>query len=113
MASDAPRSDPETQVIKNDELWMEDGNIVLIAETTSFCVHRGVLSGYSVVFKDLFSIPQPPQAEAEMIEGLPVVHLPDAAEDLANFLDLLYFGIRYLYPVPRYSYVVLIKATIL
>ena len=40
-------------------LWFDDGNVILIAESTSFEVHKSILSSKSYVFKDMFSIPQP------------------------------------------------------
>lgn len=72
--------------------WFDDGNVVLIAEDTLFRVHRGVLSHNSVVFKDMFLIPQP--EEFEQMEGCPVVHLCDSQRDLGVLLGALYEGHR-------------------
>ncbi|CAL1699880.1 unnamed protein product [Somion occarium] len=78
---------------RHETLWYEDGNIVLVADTTTFRVHSSVLSRASDIFRDMFSLPQP-QGE-DTIDGCPVVHLPDSPHDLAIALDMLYNGMRY------------------
>lgn len=70
------------------DLWLEDGNVIFVAENTAFRVHRSILSKYSEVFRDMFSIPQP--ADAEMLEGCPVVHLQDTKNDVAHVLSALF-----------------------
>lgn len=72
--------------------WFDDGNVVLIADDTLFRVHRGVLSHHSVVFRDMFMIPQP--EEFEQMEGCPVVHLSDSPRELGVLLGALYEGHR-------------------
>ncbi|KAF8145623.1 hypothetical protein K438DRAFT_1425906, partial [Mycena galopus ATCC 62051] len=49
------------------DLWFEDGNIVIQAGNSQFRVYRGVLAKRSSVFQDMLSSPQPP--DAETIEG--------------------------------------------
>lgn len=71
----------------------EDGNIALVAGTTAFKVHRGVLSRKSDLFKDLLSLPQPPDS-VQYWEGLPVVPLMDSAEDVAILVDAIYNGAK-------------------
>jgi len=77
---------PPNQV---DDLWFNDGSIVLQAEITQFRVHRSVLSANSDIFQDMFSVPQPSE-QGEQIEGCPVVHLPDSAKDWTHVLRALY-----------------------
>ena len=72
--------------------WFEDGNIVLVAEQTSFKVHRGVLAKHSDVFQGLLGIPQP--IDAEKLEGLPVIMMADNSDDLSVLLTALYDGPR-------------------
>lgn len=74
---------------KRSAPWYDDGNIVLEAELTQFRVYRGILCESSEVFKDLFSVPQPPSAEV-LVDGCPVVHLSDSADDLQHVLKALY-----------------------
>ncbi|GJE90684.1 BTB/POZ domain-containing protein [Phanerochaete sordida] len=68
-----------------EELWFEDGTVVLRAEDTVFRVYRGMLCRQSSVFKDLFEVPQP--ANGECYEGCPLVHMEATpAEDLRDIL---------------------------
>ena len=68
---------------------MEDGNLVLIADNrVAFRVHRSVITRKSNVFNDMFSLPQPP--DAQPTSGPVVIHLPDSPEDLFYFLDAIY-----------------------
>ncbi|KZP19048.1 hypothetical protein FIBSPDRAFT_791230, partial [Athelia psychrophila] len=71
------------------DVWYDDGNVVLQAQNTQFKVYRGVLAQSSSVFKDMFTFPQPPSAEMELIDGCPVVHLSDRAEDVRYILQAL------------------------
>ena len=72
--------------------WFDDGNTFLVAEQTSFKVHRGVLAKHSEVFQGLFRIPQP--VDAEQHDGIPVINMTDKPGDLAVFLAALYDGPR-------------------
>lgn len=75
------------------EMSFEDGNIMIVAETTTYRVHRSVLSRKSALFKDLLSLPQPDTAET--LDGLPVVRLLDRAEDITMLLDAIYNSAKY------------------
>lgn len=76
-------------------LWFDDGNIILIAESTPFKVHKSMLSKKSEVFSDMFTIPQPEiQDETELIDGTPVVHMSDSWKDLSRILQAIYDGYR-------------------
>jgi hypothetical protein len=70
-----------TVAVTRSDIWMEDGSVVLQAENTQFKVHRGLLARVSTIFSDVFSIPQPPEGN-EVVEGCPLVHLQDTAEDV-------------------------------
>ncbi len=87
-------------ISKHPDLWFEDGNTILIAETTGFCVYRGVLARHSEVFRDMFQIPQPPTADGSP-EGYRIVHLSDdGADEVAIVLELL-FGLGDRYVITR------------
>ncbi|KAJ6630419.1 hypothetical protein B0H10DRAFT_1774514 [Mycena sp. CBHHK59/15] len=70
------------------DLWFDDGNLVLRAEGNMYRVYRGILAARSPVFKDMFALPQP--ADAEVIEGCPVVRLPDPALEVTVFLRAIF-----------------------
>ena len=71
-----------------EELWFEDGNIILETSDTRFRVYRGVLVKNSSVFRDILSIPQSPTEE--LFDGLPVVRVHDSSEDMTSLLCALY-----------------------
>lgn len=80
-------------VVCSPDLWFDDGSVVLHVEDTQFRVHRTMLSKHSVIFRDMFAVPQPPASdEEEMVEGCPVVLLPDSAQDWTIVLKVLYNG---------------------
>ena len=68
--------------------WFDDGNVVLEAEQTQFRVYRGILSANSVIFKDMFSLCQ--SGEEGEVEGCPLVHLSDSAQDVQIVLEVLH-----------------------
>jgi len=71
-------------------LYYEDGNIILATSTTLFKVYRGILSRNSLVFQDMFSLPQPDSNEGlGRFDDVDVVHLHDDPESLAYFLSAL------------------------
>ncbi|KAJ6455908.1 hypothetical protein C8R47DRAFT_1228074 [Mycena vitilis] len=83
--------DTETQspdLVRADQLWFEDGGIIVKAETTLFRLSRGVLIIQSPIFADLFSLPQP--SDAETMDGCAVVTIPDAAADATVFFRAIF-----------------------
>ncbi|KAL1938142.1 hypothetical protein VTO73DRAFT_11971 [Trametes versicolor] len=80
IANDPPRQ-------RDEEFWYEDGTIILIAGNVEFRIYKGILAEHSPVFKDMFSLPQPPQAAPD---DLPchVVHVSDSPEDLRHVLRI-------------------------
>ena len=83
---DEPSAD--IQVAHHDDLWFEDGNIVLITSNMGFRVHQSILSRHSHVFRDMLTIPQP--SDELKVEDCPVVHLSDSGEDIQYFVNALY-----------------------
>ncbi|KAF7294471.1 BTB domain-containing protein [Mycena kentingensis (nom. inval.)] len=94
-----------TLLNKHDDLWFADGSIIMQAESTLFRVHKSYLSRHSVLFKDIFMLPQPPRSRSrsvgsevldsavlEELESCPVVFLHDKAQDVTVFLRALYDG---------------------
>ena len=85
----ASRGDPSNlDNLKRDaDLWMEDGNIVLVERDVAFRIYRGLLTKQSTVFGDMFATGDP--AADEHLDGCPVVRLPDAPSDLKHLLQFL------------------------
>ncbi|KAJ7197667.1 hypothetical protein GGX14DRAFT_574140 [Mycena pura] len=69
-----------------DDLWFEDGSLLIKAEEKLFRVSKCLLAVRSMVFKDMLSLPPMPDGEMELIDGIPVVTLPDSAKDVEVFL---------------------------
>ncbi|KAI0632740.1 hypothetical protein C8Q77DRAFT_1218231 [Trametes polyzona] len=113
MASEAAVEDPPvpserreavpapTAPRKDEELWFEDGTLILVARDVKFRIYRGPLIAHSPVFKDMLSLPQPTGTVAvggnekvatirdEEDGSCPVIPLPDSPEDLRHFLRVL------------------------
>ena len=65
-----------------------DSIIVRSSDQANFRIHKSVLAMSSPFFKDLLSLPQP--FDAEIVDGLPVVSLPEDASLLNCLISLLY-----------------------
>ncbi|TCD63697.1 hypothetical protein EIP91_005102 [Steccherinum ochraceum] len=91
-SDDAGSSPPKRDELayKRGSPWLEDGNIILVAEGTAFRVLQSILSNSSEVFRDMFSVPQP--TDAEKLDGVPVVQMPDSKRDLSRVLNALFDG---------------------
>jgi hypothetical protein len=76
------------EIKRHEELWFNDGSIVLQVQTTLFRVHRSFLATHSKIFADLFTVPQPDSLET--MDGCPVVCLHDSPDDFIHFLKALY-----------------------
>nr|GAT48275.1 predicted protein [Mycena chlorophos] len=91
------------QLTRHPDLFFQDGSLIIQAETMLFKIHWSQLARHSELFRDVFSLPQPPNDRprgpsvgpvdvAEDCENCPVVILHDSAEDVASFLAALYDG---------------------
>ncbi|KAJ7841233.1 hypothetical protein B0H13DRAFT_2210122 [Mycena leptocephala] len=72
---------PET--LPSRDLWFSDGNLILEAEHTSFRVYGQLVAVKSSVLADILALP------SYTIDGIPVVRLLDADEDLEAFLKAI------------------------
>lgn len=77
---------------RHQDLWFEDGSIVIAGSDISFRLHRGVLARHSGVFKDTFQIPQGEQSLT--VDGCPAVQLHDPGEHLILLFTILYDGAK-------------------
>ncbi|KAI0713880.1 hypothetical protein C8Q76DRAFT_620707 [Earliella scabrosa] len=93
-AENAPDFVFEGRPVKKDsEVWLEDGNVILHADGVVFKVYQGILARRSEVFRDLFTLPDPP--ETERLEGVPVISVSDSPDDLRHLLLVLCCGKNY------------------
>ena len=78
---------------KDEELWFDDGNLILTTSTMQFRVYRGLLTAQSLVFRDMLSLPQPPDSEtsSKCTYCASVVTIPvaDSPWDLRHFLKFM------------------------
>ena len=95
-------STSESTAFRRGNVWFDDGNVLLIAETTSFRVHKSILSRHSEFFNDMFRLPQPAYAggDTDVPDAqCPAVHTSESAADLAHFLGAIYNSVRYVHSV--------------
>ncbi|KAI0046968.1 hypothetical protein FA95DRAFT_1291470 [Auriscalpium vulgare] len=78
----------EARAARYKQLSFDDGNIILQADTASFCVHRSILSLHSEVFRDMFAVGNSDGEETR--DGVPVLRLPDQDDELYELLRALY-----------------------
>ncbi|RPD58554.1 hypothetical protein L226DRAFT_489919 [Lentinus tigrinus ALCF2SS1-7] len=88
---------------QDEEFWYEDGNIVLVVGDVKFRVFRGILADHSPVFREMFSLPQPP---VEATCPCPVIHLIDSPKEMRHILRVCFpktGTYRYLPQDPTYD----------
>ncbi|KAL1742990.1 hypothetical protein HDZ31DRAFT_75156 [Schizophyllum fasciatum] len=72
-----------------EDLWFPDGNVIIRAGDRLCRVYKGFLASQSTVLADMFSIPQPDAMET--YDGIPVLMLPDPAEEVLHWLKSMLF----------------------
>ncbi|KDQ59530.1 hypothetical protein JAAARDRAFT_33106 [Jaapia argillacea MUCL 33604] len=87
-----PRTDdhpPADNILtRSPDVWYDDGNLIVIAESTMFKVYMGRLSQSSSIFCDMFCVST--SSGGDHIDGCPAVHLPDSAEDVTHMLRAIH-----------------------
>ena len=73
-------------------IWFEDGNVVVIAQTTGFRVHKSLLSRQSDVFRDMFDMPSPPADEPQSAYDCSMARVHDTSYDMRELLKIIYCG---------------------
>jgi hypothetical protein len=81
---------PSLALCQCEELWYEDGTVVLRAGNLLYRVYSGMLSRESAFFKSMFSLPQAGDG-GERYEGLPFVHLHDNEYEVTEFLKAIHY----------------------
>ncbi|KAI0045981.1 hypothetical protein FA95DRAFT_1607279 [Auriscalpium vulgare] len=101
---DAPGAQPqhpEVRIARSDVVWKPDGDLVirtvsqgpdeLTVTHTLYRVHKPVLALHSAVLASMFDGDQAAfEVASERYEGVPVMEMPDATEDMEYFLDAMY-----------------------
>ncbi|PIL23600.1 hypothetical protein GSI_14913 [Ganoderma sinense ZZ0214-1] len=72
---------------RDKELWLDDGNIVLVCGGIMFKVYRGLLAAQSPVFGDMFTVAS--SSSGAHLGDVPTVRLTDSPEDLRHLLRAL------------------------
>ncbi|KAK2462900.1 hypothetical protein APHAL10511_005098 [Amanita phalloides] len=87
--------------IRVQDLWFEDGGVVVQAESCLYRVSRGILAARSSIFKGVFhSCAASTTGEGlEMMDGVPFLRLPDAERDVTHFFKAI-FDSSYFAPYP-------------
>ncbi|KAG9312479.1 hypothetical protein JVU11DRAFT_6865 [Chiua virens] len=96
------------------DLWFPDGNIVLVAGSAAFKVHRGQLARHSEVFKDMFLVGRAGTGPSKkvtlcreettneegnrLVDGCATVDIYDCPSDVYHLLVALYDGLYVLSP---------------
>ena len=73
------------------DLWFDDGNLVLVAGSAAFKVHRGQLQRHSEFFSGLLALAKP--QGRHLIDGCVWVELHDCPLDMHYFLKAIYDGL--------------------
>ncbi|KAI0045980.1 hypothetical protein FA95DRAFT_1680108 [Auriscalpium vulgare] len=92
---------PEVHITKSDIVWVPDGDLVIrtvekdsegpFVVHTLYRVHKAVLALHCGAFASMFQGEQAAfEVASERYEGVSVMELPDAAEDVKHFLDAMY-----------------------
>ncbi len=82
---------------RDEELWFEDGSLVLVARDIEFRVYKGPLVAQSGLFKDMLSLPQPSDSSSTPFNdssspSYATIHLSDTPEDVRHFLRVFVEG---------------------
>jgi len=71
-----------------DSLSISEADIIIqSSDTVKFRVHKLILASTSQLFKNMFSLPQPPN---EIVDGLHVLHMSEDAELVRALITMLY-----------------------
>ena len=86
-AEDPSLPPPLDGLRRHGEFWLEDGNLILVAQDVAFRVYRGLLAEQSTVLAEMAAT-----ASKEFLEifyGCPIVRLSDSPQNLVHLLRLL------------------------
>ncbi|KAF7296479.1 BTB domain-containing protein [Mycena chlorophos] len=82
-----PESDAPAQ--RSTKFWLDHGDVILQVESTQFRLSKGMLAMHSLIFRDMFSLPLPP--DEPLVDKCPIVVLSgDRSEDWTYLLDAMF-----------------------
>ncbi|GJE88561.1 hypothetical protein PsYK624_046440 [Phanerochaete sordida] len=84
-------AEPTGIVERCEELWFEEGNVVVAARDLAFKVHTGILGRHSDIFKGFFipvSLAQLPKGR----DGCHILRVDDAGSALKELFNVIYDG---------------------
>ena len=87
-------------VSRDADVWLADGNCVVVAKNTAFRVYKGILSLHSELFRDLFSLPNS-GSSSDMMDGCPTVTVADDPRDIRCLFLVLCCGKEYVSALSR------------
>jgi len=88
---DMPSLVTPTTLIRSQDVWYDDGNVVIQTENIVFKVFRGILASNSTVFADMFSVPQPTNDTGpDVYDSCPLVQIYDTPDDARHFLKAIH-----------------------
>lgn len=94
-----------------EDLWFEEGNVIIAAEGLSFRVHSGILARHSEVFRELLSaaaLRDLPQS----LEGCPVLRTQDKGAHLQRLIGIIYDGGKRFVPPDHKSHTCVDKCNV-
>ncbi|KAH8114380.1 hypothetical protein DFH11DRAFT_1688916 [Phellopilus nigrolimitatus] len=75
---------------KQGDPWFDDGNLVIMAGSVGFKIHRGVLARQSEIFRDMLTWPQP-----STTTDIETVCMYDLPVEISNLLKAIYDGVTF------------------
>ena len=76
--------------VQQQDLYFDDGNVVIEAQGTVFRVYRGLLSRHSPVFASMLALPPEAESSMDTYDGCAMVHCSDSTHNMEAFLKALY-----------------------
>jgi len=73
-----------------EEVWYDDGNLIIQAGHSLFRVYKGLLASRSAMLAEILSQPLGEERGQDLIEGQPVVEFHDSPDDMCYFLRAIF-----------------------
>jgi hypothetical protein len=84
--ANADSASSDVKWTRHPDWYMDDGSVVLLAESTVFRVYLRWFGKKSEVFSQLASFDNVQPLDSEMYDGCPLIRLSDTAQDLDYLL---------------------------